>query len=120
MPTGRSAQAPAWCSSTRHSSSPVPIWSARSNPDLRTCSRATVLARSQKRSERHIKPRQRSRGSKSRNVPPFTKSVHDLLDDGEQIEGAARAALDARHRHYVAGGEGVEQFEQFAPVTFSR
>jgi len=33
--------------------------------------------------------------------------VHDLLDDGEQVEGAAREAVDPRHRHHVAGGEGV-------------
>jgi hypothetical protein len=30
--------------------------------------------------------------------------VHDALDDGEQIEGAAREAVDARHCHHVAGG----------------
>jgi hypothetical protein len=34
--------------------------------------------------------------------------VHDLLDDGEQIEGAAREAVNPRHRHHVAGGKLTE------------
>jgi len=28
--------------------------------------------------------------------------VHDLLDDGEQVEGRAREAVDTRHRHSAA------------------
>jgi hypothetical protein len=32
---------------------------------------------------------------------------------------AAREAVDARHRHDVAGVESVEQFEKLVPVTFS-
>jgi hypothetical protein len=43
--------------------------------------------------------------------------VHDLLDDGEQIKGAAREAVNACHRHHVAGGEGVEHAEKLAPVA---
>jgi hypothetical protein len=51
--------------------------------------------------------------------------VHDLLDDGEQVEGAAREAVDARDDYHIARGKEVEQFEQFPPVaeraiTFSR
>ena len=42
--------------------------------------------------------------------------VHDLLDDGEPAEGAAREAINARHRQHAAGGEGHEQFEKLAPV----
>ena len=34
--------------------------------------------------------------------------VHDALDDTEEVEGAARVTVDARHRHHVAGGDGVE------------
>jgi hypothetical protein len=29
-----------------------------------------------------------------------------FYDDGEQVEGAAREAINPRHRHHVAGGEG--------------
>jgi len=43
--------------------------------------------------------------------------VHDLLDDSEQVEGAAREAVDARHRHHVAGREALEHFEKLAPVV---
>jgi len=34
--------------------------------------------------------------------------VDDALDDGEEVEGAAGQAVDARHRHHVAGGKTVE------------
>jgi hypothetical protein len=44
-------------------------------------------------------------------------SVHDELDDREQVEGRAREAVDPRHRHHVVGGEGSEHFEEFAPVV---
>ena len=43
--------------------------------------------------------------------------VDDLLDDGEQVEGAAREAVDPRHRNDVAGGEVLEHFKKFAPVV---
>jgi len=33
--------------------------------------------------------------------------AHELLDDGEQVEGAAREGANARHGHHFAGGEGV-------------
>jgi len=42
--------------------------------------------------------------------------VHDALDDGEQVEGAARQPIDARHRHHVAGGELAEHPVKLAPV----
>jgi hypothetical protein len=42
--------------------------------------------------------------------------VHDLLDDGEQVEGGARQPVDARDRHHVAGGEGLQHLQQFASV----
>jgi hypothetical protein len=44
-------------------------------------------------------------------------AVHDLLDDGEQVKGAASQAVDTRHRHHIAGDDGGEHFEQFAPVV---
>jgi hypothetical protein len=43
--------------------------------------------------------------------------VHDLFDDGEQVKGAAGEAVNARHRHHVAGDEGLEHFEKLAPVV---
>jgi hypothetical protein len=43
--------------------------------------------------------------------------VHDLFDGGEQVEGAAREAVNPRHSHHVAGGEGPQHFEKFAPVV---
>ena len=42
--------------------------------------------------------------------------VHDLLDDGEQVEDRAGKPVDPRHRHHVAGGQGFQQLQQFAPV----
>ena len=44
------------------------------------------------------------------------KSKHDALDDPEQVEGAAREAVDASHCHHVAAGEAVEHAEKLAPV----
>jgi hypothetical protein len=32
--------------------------------------------------------------------------VHDLLDDGEQVEGDARQSVDPRYDQHVAGGRG--------------
>jgi hypothetical protein len=46
--------------------------------------------------------------------------VHDAPNDAEQIEGAARQAVDGHHRHRIAGGEALEEFELCAPVTLSR
>ena len=43
--------------------------------------------------------------------------VHDLLDDREQVKGAAREAVNPRHRHHVTGGEGLQHFEKLAPVV---
>ena len=37
--------------------------------------------------------------------------------DGEQIEGAAREAVNPRHRHHVAGGEALEHLEKLAAVV---
>jgi multidrug efflux pump len=34
--------------------------------------------------------------------------VHDALDDGEQVKGAAGEAVNPRHRHHVAGAELAE------------
>jgi hypothetical protein len=51
--------------------------------------------------------------------------VHDALDDAEQIEGVAGEPVNPRHRHHVAGGEGLSilrnsRLSLCAPVTFSR
>jgi|HubBroStandDraft_1064217.scaffolds.fasta_scaffold73332_2 hypothetical protein len=50
--------------------------------------------------------------------------VHNLLDDGEQIEGRAGEAVDSRHRHHVAGAEGFQHRSNSrrvgcAPLAFS-
>src|SRR5262249_39828232 len=42
--------------------------------------------------------------------------IYDALDDAEQIEGAAREAVDPRHRHHVTGGQLAEHPVEFAPV----
>jgi hypothetical protein len=42
--------------------------------------------------------------------------VHDLLDDGEQVERAARQPVNARHRHLVTGADGFQQLQKLAPV----
>jgi hypothetical protein len=38
--------------------------------------------------------------------------VHDLLDEGEQAEGAAREAVDARHRSPRLRGRGCRAFRE--------
>ena len=43
--------------------------------------------------------------------------VHDPLDGGEQVEGAAGEAVNPCHRHQVAGGKVLEHLEKFAPVV---
>jgi hypothetical protein len=47
----------------------------------------------------------------------FENQKNEALDDAEQVKGAAREAVDPRHRHHVAGGKSLEQFGQFAPVA---
>ena len=42
--------------------------------------------------------------------------VRDALDDGEQVEGAARQPVDPRHRHQVAGGQLAEHAVKLVPV----
>jgi hypothetical protein len=42
--------------------------------------------------------------------------VRDALDDAEQVRGAAREAVNPRHRDHVAGAETVEHAERLAPV----
>src|SRR5205823_3826233 len=40
----------------------------------------------------------------------------DALDDAEQVKGAAREAVNARHRHHVAEGQLAEHPVKLAPV----
>jgi len=40
-----------------------------------------------------------------------------LSDDGEQVESAAREAVNAGNHHHVAGREGVQHFEELAAVA---
>jgi hypothetical protein len=42
--------------------------------------------------------------------------VHDALDDGEQVKGAARQPVNPRHRHDVAGGQLAKHPVELAPV----
>jgi hypothetical protein len=42
--------------------------------------------------------------------------VHDALDDGKQVKGAARQPVNPRDRHHVAGGQLAEHPAKFAPV----
>ena len=55
-------------------------------------------------------------GPRLRQGPEPRPGIRDLLDDGEQVEGRARQAVDARHRHHVAGGELLEHLLQLLPV----
>ena len=53
-------------------------------------------------------------------LPP----VHDLLDDGEQVEGRAGKQVDPCHRHHVAGVGAFSSFNSScrsgrAPLTLS-
>jgi hypothetical protein len=50
------------------------------------------------------------------SYPELPARVHDLLDDGEEVEGRAGEAVDPRHRHHVAGSEAFQQSKQVAPV----
>jgi len=56
-------------------------------------------------------------GPRFRERAELRLGVRDALDDGKEVEGAARQPVDARHRHHVAGGEGLEQFEKLAAVA---
>jgi hypothetical protein len=42
--------------------------------------------------------------------------VHDALDDCEQVEDAARQAVDLRNRHHLAGGQLAEHAVKPAPA----
>jgi hypothetical protein len=42
--------------------------------------------------------------------------VDDALDDAEQVKGAAREAVNPRHRHHVAGGQLGDHPVKLAPV----
>ena len=53
----------------------------------------------------------------ARRANELRLGVHDLLDDSEQVEGAGREAVNPRYRHHVAGGEGLQHFEKFAPAA---
>jgi hypothetical protein len=54
-------------------------------------------------------------GPRFRQGSELRLGVRDLLDDTEQVEGATGEAVDPRHRHRVAGGEGFEHAERLAP-----
>jgi hypothetical protein len=64
-------------------------------------------------------------GPRLRERSKMRLGVDDALDYAEQIEGAASEAINARHRHHVAGGQLAEHPVKLArsaraPVTFSR
>jgi hypothetical protein len=50
-------------------------------------------------------------------VSGIAPSRHDLLDNSEQVKGAARQPVNARHRHHVTGRKALEHFEKLAPVA---
>ena len=43
--------------------------------------------------------------------------IRNLFDDGEQVEGGARQAVDPRHHHHITAGELAEQLLQLPPVS---
>jgi hypothetical protein len=53
----------------------------------------------------------------SRRVPERRALGANSAPNREQVEGAAREAVDARHRHHVAGYEALEHLEKLAPVV---
>ena len=42
--------------------------------------------------------------------------VHYALNDAEEVDGAARQPVYARHSHHVAGGKPPEHAQKLAPV----
>jgi hypothetical protein len=42
--------------------------------------------------------------------------VQNAPDDAEQVEGAAREAINPRHRHHVTRGKPLEHAQKLAPV----
>lgn len=46
----------------------------------------------------------------------LTPRVHDLFDDGKQIEDRARQTVDPRYNHHVTGGQSLQKLQQFAPI----
>jgi hypothetical protein len=55
-------------------------------------------------------------GPRFRQGSELRLGVDDALDDAEQVERAAREAVDACHRHHVAGGKVAEHPVKLAPV----
>jgi hypothetical protein len=55
-------------------------------------------------------------GPQFRQGSELRLGVDDMFDNAEQIKGAAGEAVDPRHPHYVAGGEGLKHPEKLAAV----
>src|SRR5438270_3375507 len=55
-------------------------------------------------------------GPRFRQGSELRLRVHDALHDPEQVEGAAREAVNPRHRHHVAGGQLAEHPVKLAAV----
>jgi Pentapeptide repeats (8 copies) len=55
-------------------------------------------------------------GPRFRERAELRLGVHDTFDDLEQVEGAARQAVDPRHRHHITRVQFVEHPVEFAPV----
>ena len=55
-------------------------------------------------------------GPRFRQGSKLRLGVHDALDDGEQVKGAAGEAVDPCHRHHIAGGQLAEHPVRFGPV----
>ncbi len=55
-------------------------------------------------------------GPRFRQGSELRLGVGDALDDGEEVETAARQPVDPRRRYHVAGGQLVEHAKKLAPV----
>jgi hypothetical protein len=77
---------------------------------------ALHVAQANKHGDHHPPGAAAGVGPRLRQGSELRLGVHDALDDGEQVEGAAREAVDPRHRHHVAGAELAEHSVKLAPV----
>lgn len=56
-------------------------------------------------------------GPRFRASAELRLGVHDLFDNSEQVKGTAGEAVNACHRHHVAGADGFKKVQKLAPVA---
>ena len=120
-PSARRRRASACCAAVNFRGRPIcwPRFCARLRPSavrVRIKSRSTS-ARPPRTANHQAPGAGAGVGPRFRQGSKLRLGVHDLLDDGEQVEGAPRQPVNARHCHHVAGREVFEHVEKLASVV---